>query len=211
MSKSKWDLGSWDLHDGHTNPHRIANVSASTAPPVRRHHLVASPVALTAPPTRGIMPYESGSPVEEAHEPKLLLTTLPNCWVTVFGFPQGRSGWVLTHLARCGTVDDVVVPRGAPTNFMHVKFGSPLQAQQAMDACGYFDPQHCIGIVPCTDMAYVASASSRQKVVNPSDRRGPVYDDALMPRRVTWSYLVLQSVFGFLGMCSAVFRWAVTK
>ncbi|KAL0216517.1 hypothetical protein P9112_008701 [Eukaryota sp. TZLM1-RC] len=71
-------------------------------------------------------------------------------WVTVFGFDPKQTSSVLSYLSRVGTI---VERSSGAGNFIHVKFGDPVQATSAIALNGsQYEQGSLVGVVPRKDL-----------------------------------------------------------
>ncbi|XP_077119455.1 nucleoporin NUP35-like isoform X1 [Ranitomeya variabilis] len=81
---------------------------------------------------------------------------LDDTWVTVYGFPQASSSYILLQFAQYGNIIKHVMSNAG--NWMHLQYQSKLQARKALSKDGkIFGDCIMIGVKPCIDKSLMES------------------------------------------------------
>lgn len=84
-----------------------------------------------------------------------------DCWITVFGFPPARSGFILNQFAYFGTIEKHVITNNG--NWMHIKYQNQMQVRCALSKNGrVFGDNIMVGVSRCTDPQIITQSTGPQ-------------------------------------------------
>lgn len=107
-------------------------------------------------------------PAATVNEVRSEVTACEDGWVTVFGFPSGKSNVILQLFKQLGPVEEHEPGHG---NWLHLRYASPWTVQRALAKNGTLctvDTTGClIGVIPRSQVENVLQHEPKQSSVAP--------------------------------------------